>query len=154
MRTIAFRDGPALCPRSGAQVACYFQAVAGRNTVADNVCYNGPRAGLNFNDGFLGGNVVEGNLIANMVRETSDHGPFNSWDRVPYMTRHTDGRLRTVPMRTSVRRNFIVNGYNGVWALDHDDGSSYYNDTSNVLVYGGCKNYRSCAGGLPPPPLP
>ena len=24
----------------------------------------------------------------------------------------------------------------------HDDGSSYYNDTSNFLVYGGCKNYK------------
>jgi hypothetical protein len=23
-----------------------------------------------------------------------------------------------------------------------DDGSSYYNDTGNVLFYGGCKNYR------------
>jgi hypothetical protein len=27
---------------------------------------------------------LRGNLIANMVRETSDHGPFNSWDRVGY----------------------------------------------------------------------
>jgi hypothetical protein len=27
-------------------------------------------------------------------------------------------------------------------ALDHDDGSSYYNDTSNFLVFGGCKNYK------------
>ena len=36
----------------------------------------------------------------------------------------------------------IVNGYNGVWSLDHDDGSSYYNDSSNFLVFGGCKNYK------------
>ena len=35
-----------------------------------------------------------------------------------------------------------VAGYNGVWALDHDDGSSYYNDTQNLLVFGGCKNYK------------
>lgn len=34
-----------------------------------------------------------------------------------------------------------MNGYNGVWTLDNDDGSSYYNHTQNVLVYGGCKNY-------------
>jgi len=30
------------------------------------------------NDGFLGNNLVQGNLVFNMVRETSDHGPFNS----------------------------------------------------------------------------
>jgi len=83
---------------------------------------------------------LEGNLIANMVRETGDHGPFNSWDRIPYLTIHTDGTLQSIPMRQHIRKNFIVNGYNGVWALDHDDGSSYYNDTSNLLVYGGCKN--------------
>jgi hypothetical protein len=29
-----------------------------------------------------------------------------------------------------------------VWAIDHDDGSQFFNDTSNVLVWGGCKNYR------------
>lgn len=70
-----------------------------------NVCYNGPRAGININDGFGGGNVFEGNLVFNMVRleclavasrpfiplvvqvrETGDHGPLNSWDRQPYLT--------------------------------------------------------------------
>jgi hypothetical protein len=39
---------------------------------------NGPRAGINWNDGFAGNNRVEGNLVFNMVRETGDHGPFNS----------------------------------------------------------------------------
>jgi hypothetical protein len=29
-----------------------------------------------------------------------------------------------------------------VWTIDHDDGSQRYNDTSNVLAWGGCKNYR------------
>ncbi len=28
-----------------------------------------------------GGNFLEKNLIFNMVRETQDHGTFNSWDR-------------------------------------------------------------------------
>ena len=32
--------------------------------------HNGPRAGINFNDGFMGGNIVENNLIFNWVRET------------------------------------------------------------------------------------
>ena len=46
------------------------------------------------------------------------------------------------PIRHRIERNLIINGYNGVWALDHDDGSSFYNDSSNVLLFGGCKNYK------------
>jgi hypothetical protein len=38
----------------------------------------GPRAGLNWNDGHGGNNVIEGNLIFNMVRETGDHGIASS----------------------------------------------------------------------------
>lgn len=26
--------------------------------------------------------------------------------------------------------------------IDHDDGSQYYNDTANFMVWGGCKNFR------------
>lgn len=33
--------------------------------------FNGPRAGLNWNDGFMGGDLVEGNVIFNMVRPAS-----------------------------------------------------------------------------------
>lgn len=126
----------------GKETSCYFQAVSGRNVIADNVCYNGPRAGFNFNDGFLGGNDVTGNLIFNMVRETSDHGGFNSWDRTPYLTRKPNGSVTALPLWNRVAQNLIINGHNGVWTLDHDDGSSFYNDTGNVLFYGGCKNFR------------
>lgn len=34
----------------------------------------GPRAGVNFNDGTKGGEVLEQNLIMNFVRESGDHG--------------------------------------------------------------------------------
>ena len=33
-----------------------------------NVFFSGPRAGMNFNDGFGGGNNVESNLLFNFVR--------------------------------------------------------------------------------------
>ena len=62
----------------GKQTSCYFQAITCGTSLIDNLCYNGPRAGINFNDGFGGGHHVQGNLIFNMVRETGDHGPFNS----------------------------------------------------------------------------
>jgi len=126
----------------GKEVSCYFQAVAGGNTVRGNICLNGPRAGFNFNDGFMGGTIVDGNLIANMVRETHDHGPINSWNRNPYATRHANGSIVSTPEWNHILRNLVINGYQGVWALDHDDGSSYYNDTGNVLFYGGCKNFQ------------
>lgn len=42
--------------------------------------------GFNFNDGFGGGDEISENLLLNMVRESKDHGPWNSWDRVPYIT--------------------------------------------------------------------
>ena len=33
-----------------------------------------PRAGLNFNDAMGGGDIIEGNLLTNCVRESGDHG--------------------------------------------------------------------------------
>jgi hypothetical protein len=61
----------------GKQVSAFFQTLACRNTISGNVMYNGPRAAINFNEGFCGGNLIEKNLIFNMVRETNDHGAFN-----------------------------------------------------------------------------
>ena len=40
-----------------------------------------------------------------------------------------------------IRQNFWINGYNGVWTVDHDDGSQFMNDTENYMVWGGCKNF-------------
>merc|ERR1712003_545617 len=54
----------------GKQTSCYFQALAANVTLRNNLCYNGPRAGININDGFAGNNLMEGNLVLNMVRET------------------------------------------------------------------------------------
>jgi len=100
------------------------------------------------NDGFAGGSTVEGNLVFNMVRETGDHGPYNSWDRQPYLTHsgHRDGYPDSVKHGTSgasilkqhdlITKNVFINGYNGVWTIDHDDGSQYFNDTQNFMVFG------------------
>ena len=59
------------------QNSFYVQAKTARSVIKDNVMFNGPRAGINFNDGFTGGDVMEGNLVFNTCRESSDHGPFN-----------------------------------------------------------------------------
>eukprot|EP01137_Pigoraptor_chileana_P024016 Opistho-2@91291 len=124
------------------QVCGFVQSLACETTVRNNVFFNGPRAGINFNDGFGGGNLVQGNLMFNLVRETSDHGPFNSWDRVPYLhDLNDDGVATLMPHMSNVTGNFLFNNYNSVWPIDHDDGSMYYYDTKNVLVYGGYKNF-------------
>ena len=126
----------------GKQTSAYFQSKACQTELTGNVMFNGPRAGINFNDGFGGGNLVEGNLVFNMVRETNDHGPFNSWDRQPYLTTVADGHTPSLtPAQNNITRNFMINNYNSIWPIDHDDGSCYYYDTYNYLVYGGFKTY-------------
>jgi hypothetical protein len=48
---------------TGKQTSCFAQQLSTNSTVIDNVCYNGPRAGFNFNDGFGGGNYVAFNSV-------------------------------------------------------------------------------------------
>ena len=127
----------------GKQVCAYVQSVACQTMLAGNVFFNGPRAGINFNDGFGGGNLLQNNLMFNMVRETGDHGPFNSWDRQPYLTDVDQGPESPSlhPAENYITNNFFINNYHSTWPIDHDDGSCYYTDTYNFLVYGGYKNY-------------
>jgi hypothetical protein len=138
----------------GKQTSCVQLILSANTTVADNVCYNGPRAGINRNDGFAGGDVYRGNLVFNMVRETADHGPVNTWDHQAFLTVNgVDDGFATaekwgiagasIIMRPiNITQNFIINAYSGVWAIDHDDGSQFYNDVRNFLVFGGCKNFQ------------
>ena len=44
-------------------------------------------------------------------------------------------------MFREIRQVFAIANYHAVWPLDHDDGSCYYYDYDNVLVYGGFKTY-------------
>ena len=59
------------------QNSFYVQAKTAQSTIRNNLFFNGPRAGVNYNDKFGGGDVLEGNLIFNTCRESGDHGPFN-----------------------------------------------------------------------------
>lgn len=103
--------------------------------------FNGPRCGINFNDNLGGGNELKNNLLFNWVRETSDHGPFNSWDRMPFLNDIVDKQGTYDVLESYIHHNFIINNYHSLFPLDHDDGSHNYTDTENVLVYGGYKQY-------------
>jgi hypothetical protein len=41
------------------QSSAFFQAKTAESYVAGNMFFNGPRAGINFNDGFGGGSVID-----------------------------------------------------------------------------------------------
>mmetsp|Transcript_18375 Transcript_18375/g.25830 ORF Transcript_18375/g.25830 Transcript_18375/m.25830 type:complete len:244 (-) Transcript_18375:59-790(-) len=103
---------------------------------------------------FAGNDLVARNLVFNMVRESADHGPYNSWDHQVFLTLNgvDDGftaqdkwghaGASIIKAYSRIERNFFINGYNGIWAIDHDDGSQFYNDSFNFLVFGGCKNFQ------------
>ena len=78
----------------------------------------------------------------NTVRETIDHGPINTWDRQPYLTVARDGVTPSLDQHWSViHHNVMYQNYNSYYPIDHDDGSCYYEDSYNVQIYGGKKNY-------------
>ncbi|CAF3769782.1 unnamed protein product [Rotaria sp. Silwood1] len=111
-------------------------------SVIGNLMFNMPRAGININDGFYGNHTISYNVIFNTVRETSDHGPINSWDRQPFLTDAVESGLPSLWQHTSyIHHNVLFNNYRSVWPIDHDDGSCFYEDSYNFLVYGGKKNY-------------
>ena len=107
------------------QTAGFFQALAANTSVIGNIVLNGPRSALNFNDAAFGGNDISRNLLANVVRETVDHGPWNSWDRNPYIWRAdlTDigenAATTSEPRYSSIHHNFIFCSYGGIKGVDH-----------------------------------
>ncbi|CAF3609041.1 unnamed protein product [Rotaria socialis] len=111
-------------------------------SVIGNLMFNMPRAAININDGFYGNHTISYNVIFNTVRETSDHGPINSWDRQPFLTDAVQQGIPSLWQHTSyIHHNALFNNYRSVWPIDHDDGSCFYEDSYNFLVYGGKKNY-------------
>jgi len=111
-------------------------------SVVGNLIFNIPRAGININDGYYGNHSINHNVIFNTVRETSDHGPINSWDRQPYLTDAVQAGVPSLWQHVSyIHHNLLLNNYRSVWPIDHDDGSCFYEDSYNFLVYGGKKNY-------------
>jgi len=124
------------------QSSGYTQFLTGLSNVSHNVMYNMPRAAINFNDGFGGGNIMSNNVLFNTCRESGDHGAFNSWDRLPYVTTIRDGHTRTTLQAfNNMHHNVIVSNYNAdAGCFDTDDGSSFYKFWNNVCYGGGHKS--------------
>jgi len=117
-------------------------------TVSHNTIYDVPRAGINVSEGTWGGHVIEYNDVFNTVKESGDHGSFNSWGRDRYW--HPDKRV----LDTIVKNNFDMALLDAVkpiilrnnrfrcdhgWDIDLDDGSSNYIISNNLCLNGGIK---------------
>jgi len=119
------------------QSSFFIQAKTAQSIVKGNVFFNGPRAGICANDGFGGGDEFAHNLVFSTCRESGDHGPFNSWDRQPFLTTIRNGTPSMTPAVRSIHHNFFIDNYSPQENVDNDDGSAYYNTHDNFLVYGG-----------------
>merc|ERR1712100_588837 len=124
------------------QSSFFVQAKTAQSTISGNVFFNGPRAGINFNDGFGGGDNLNTNLVFSTCRESGDHGPFNSWDRQPYLTTVNNETPSLRMAWREIHHNFFIDNYSPQEGVDNDDGSAYYKTHDNFLVYGhqGMKN--------------
>jgi hypothetical protein len=131
----------------GKQTSAFFAGMTRELVFDHNIVHDGPRAGINQNDGFAGGNQFSYNLIFNTVLDTNDHGNFNSWDRKPWIWLKDPldvGSVNMIPQRHHIHNNFIIRTAfigpsKNLYCIDHDDGSSMYVDHDNFLVYGGIK---------------
>jgi hypothetical protein len=113
--------------------------------------YDVPRAGINIGDGCWGGHFIEHCDVFDTVKETGDHGSFNSWGRDRYWGL-TDVNLdngkdwsvyQTLPFLDVIHPNVLRNNRwrcDHGWDIDLDDGSSNYVIENNLCLNGGIKN--------------
>ncbi|GAA3979593.1 right-handed parallel beta-helix repeat-containing protein [Mucilaginibacter dorajii] len=117
-------------------------------TVSHNTIYDVPRAGINVSEGTWGGHIIEFNDVFNTVKETGDHGSFNSWGRDRYWQadkKKLDSIVAENPaialldvVKPIIIRNNRLRCDHG-WDIDLDDGSSNYQIYNNLCLNGGIK---------------
>ena len=105
--------------------------------------YDTGRAGININEGTFGGHIIEYCDVFDTVRETGDHGSFNSWgrDRFWELDEVPEGKLSELAL-LDVEKNIIRNSRwrcDRGWDIDLDDGSSNYEIYNNLCLRGGIK---------------
>ena len=102
------------------------------------------RAGLNISEGTFGGHRILGCDVFDTVRETGDHGSFNSWGRDRFW--HLRGLADEDAHRYADldRLGITEIAYcrfrcDRGWDIDLDDGSGGYNIHHNLCLAGGIK---------------
>lgn len=117
-------------------------------TVSHNSIYDTPRAGINVSEGTWGGHIIAYNDVFDTVKETGDHGSFNSWGRDRFwhpnyktmeaIAAKAPALILADAVRPTVIRNNRFRCDRG-WDIDLDDGSSNYHIYSNLCLNGGIK---------------
>ena len=114
-------------------------------TVSHCSIYHLPRAGINISEGTFGGHLIEFCDVFDTVRETGDHGSFNSWGRDRYwhlrgvdLRKHPELPLLDARKTTIIRNNRWRCDHG--WDIDLDDGSTNYHIYNNLCLNGGLKN--------------
>ena len=113
-------------------------------SVINTSIYDASRAGINISEGTFGGHLIDGCDVFDTVKETGDHGSFNSWGRDRfwhlsdleqneiYKHAHLDCMGKTVIRNSRFRCD-------RGWDIDLDDGSSNYEIYNNLCLNGGIK---------------
>ncbi len=115
-------------------------------TISSNTIHRSPRAGINICDGAWGGHIIEHNDVFDCIRETNDHGPFNSWGRDRFYSiggyNHSgsDGAVKRpyafhdAWKTTHIRHNRFHYDEPTEFGIDLDDGSSNYEIYNNLIL--------------------
>lgn len=124
-------------------------AMARDITIRHCSIYDVPRAGINIGDGCWGGHIIEFCDVFDTVKETGDHGSFNSWGRDRFWRPNiaeVNAWVKAAPelplldvVKPIILRNNRWRCDHG-WDIDLDDGSSNYEIRNNLCLNGGLKN--------------
>ncbi|VGO18302.1 hypothetical protein [Pontiella sulfatireligans] len=135
------------------QSAAVLLSMTRNNTISHNTVHKLPRAAICMNDCSWSGNVFEYNDLYDTVRETADHGPFNSWgkDRYWIWADHSGGHDKNPhakenclidAMETNIiRHNRVSHPLDARHShgIDLDDGSTNFRIYNNLTIGCGIK---------------
>jgi hypothetical protein len=86
--------------------------------------------------------TIDGELKVAVIMHELCIGPFNSWDRQPFLTTVRTGKPDLIMAWREIHHNFFIDNYSPQENVDNDDGSCFYKTHDNFMVYGnrGMKN--------------
>ena len=113
-------------------------------SVINTSIYDASRAGINISEGTFGGHIIDGCDVFDTVKETGDHGSFNSWgrDRFWHLSDLAPGEIYKYAYLDCIGKTVIRNSRfrcDRGWDIDLDDGSSNYEIYNNLCLNGGIK---------------
>ena len=113
-------------------------------SIINTSIYDASRAGINISEGTFGGHLIDGCDVFDTVKETGDHGSFNSWgrDRFWHLYDLPQNEIHKYAYLDCISKTVIRNSRfrcDRGWDIDLDDGSSNYEIYNNLCLNGGIK---------------